>query len=77
MLRKASNKVAMCYLRAVECREREERLHDPALKKAMRACEERWLALARSYELAEGMDDFNKEMRRFRKRKEPTRRPSR
>ena len=35
----------------------------------MRESEDRWLALARSYELAESTDDFNKEMRRFRKKR--------
>ena len=69
MLRKSSDKVALCYHLAAECRERELQLYDPALKKIMRESEERWLALARSYELAESIDDFNKEMRRFRKRR--------
>jgi tryptophan 2,3-dioxygenase len=69
MLRKSSDKIALCYHRAAECRERELQLHDPALKKIMRESEHRWLALARSYELAESIDDFNKEMRRFRKRR--------
>ena len=68
MLRKSSEKVALCYRRAVECREREERLHDPVLRKAMRGCEDQWLALARSYELAESTADFNRECAAFAKR---------
>jgi len=69
MLHRSSDRVSACYRRATACRDCEERLRDPVLKKAMRECEDRWLALARSYELAESIADFNREIGRFRKKK--------
>ena len=65
MLRRAPDKVRHCYARALTCRERSQLARDCTVKGNWLALEDRWLALARRYELEESVTDFSAEVRRF------------
>jgi PAS domain S-box-containing protein len=61
LLNNLSEKVKLCYERAVEARERADETLDPDTKADFLTIERRWLLLARSYELSERLDDFTRE----------------
>jgi PAS domain S-box-containing protein len=58
LLKNLSERVRLCYERAVEAREQAEKLTDPEAKADFLAMERRWLLLARSYGFGESLDDF-------------------
>jgi hypothetical protein len=64
MLHKFTEEIAECYRHARECRERAERVPDPATKNDFFDQERRWLSMAHSYEFAERLSDFTGEVRR-------------
>jgi hypothetical protein len=53
MLQKLSEEITECYAHASECRERAKPILDAATKKDFLEMEQRWLSLARRYEIAE------------------------
>jgi hypothetical protein len=62
MLQNLSTQVKECYRRAAESRANAERASDPKFKAAFLDMEERWLALARSYELSESLSMFTNDL---------------
>jgi len=66
MLQKLGTQVKECYRRAAESRASAERASDPKFKADLLDMEERWLALARSYELSESLSAFTNDL--FRRR---------
>lgn len=60
MLRRSSEQVRLCRLRACDARARAEATADAALKSEYLAMEERWLGIARSYEFSESLDTFTR-----------------
>ncbi|HZD92336.1 MAG TPA: PAS domain S-box protein, partial [Pseudolabrys sp.] len=58
MLQKSSEQVRLCRSRAYDAHAKAEAANDPAMKADFFAMEERWLALARSYEFSESLDAF-------------------
>src|SRR5262245_12126827 len=63
VLRRSTDKVRHCYRCAAECRERALEAGDPDSKAAWQKVEDCWLALARRFELAESLSDFDLEVR--------------
>src|SRR5262245_44133442 len=72
MLRNPSKKAQDCYRRAADCGEHARFATNRASKKHFRKMEERWLALARSHELAENVSVFGGEVRRFLEKTSPS-----
>jgi len=64
MLQKLTTEIRECYRHAEECRRRARQTLDPAVKQDFLDMEQRWLSLARSYELSEKLSSFTQEMRR-------------
>ena len=62
MLQKLSEQIRQCYERAAQAMRKAEAAADPAFKVDFRDVEERWLALARSYEFTERLADFTAAM---------------
>jgi PAS domain S-box-containing protein len=60
LLENLSEQIRLCYEHAAKARERAEASLDPAVKADFVKTERRWLLLARSYELAERLDDFTR-----------------
>jgi len=61
LLQNLSDKIRLCYERAVEARERADELLDPEAKVDFLNTERRWLQLARSYEFGGRLGDFTQE----------------
>ena len=64
VLRKPSDKVRYCYRRAGEARERALRAKDVSVKAMWFNIEDRWIAMAHSWAMAEAFADFGGEVRR-------------
>jgi hypothetical protein len=64
MIQKLTDEIAECYGHARACRERAERVLDPATKNDFLDQERRWLSMAHSYEFAERLSAFTEEVRR-------------
>src|SRR5215475_2880032 len=64
MLRKSGDKVRYCYRKALRARERALRATDSELREAFLMIEDRWMAPAKRFELAESLSDFGQELRR-------------
>ncbi len=58
MLSKLSEDIAECYRIAHECAEKARDHRDAGLRQDFLDAERRWLFLARSYEFAERLNDF-------------------
>jgi PAS domain S-box-containing protein len=58
MLEQFSDKIRLCYERAVEAKERADATNDPIFKAEFLNTERRWLTLARSYGFTESLEDF-------------------
>jgi PAS domain S-box-containing protein len=61
LLHNLSDKIRLCYERAVEAKERADEMADPEAKADFLNMEKRWLLLARSYELGERLDDTTRD----------------
>jgi PAS domain S-box-containing protein len=61
LLKNLSDKIRLCYERAVEARERADEMLDPEAKADFLNTERRWLQLARSYEFNDRLGDFTQE----------------
>jgi PAS domain S-box-containing protein len=68
MLLKLSEQVQACLERAFEAERQAWETTDPALKANFLEMENRWLALARSYEFSERLTDFTAENAKWRRR---------
>ena len=58
MLQKLSDQIRACHERAAEAKRKAEATADPALNADYLAAADRWMALARSYELSDRVTDF-------------------
>jgi PAS domain S-box-containing protein len=58
MLQNLSERIRLCYERAVEARKRALQTSDPTAKADLLNTERRWLLLARSYQHSESLTDF-------------------
>jgi hypothetical protein len=67
MLQKVSEEIAYCHRRASECRAKAEASVNDASRQEYFDLENRWLTLARSYELSERLTDFTREFERRRR----------
>jgi hypothetical protein len=63
MLQNISKDIRQCYLRADECRESAETATSESVRGDYFAMEQRWLALARSYEFTERLSGFNEQFK--------------
>jgi hypothetical protein len=71
MLQNISKDICECYRRADECRELAGTTTRQSTKADYLGMEQRWLALARSYEFAERLSGFNEEFKaRYRRPRE-------
>jgi CheY-like chemotaxis protein len=61
LLQNLSDKIRLCYERAVEARERADEMLDPEAKADFLNTEKRWLQLARTYEFGDRLGDFTRE----------------
>jgi PleD family two-component response regulator len=61
LLQNLSDKIRLCYERALEARERADEMLDPEAKADFLNTERRWLQLARSYEFNDRLGDFTQE----------------
>jgi hypothetical protein len=59
MLNNLSEQIRDCYAHAEECARKAAAQSDPRLKQDFLDMEQRWLSLAKSYELSERLDDFS------------------
>jgi hypothetical protein len=64
MLQKVSEQIAHCHQRASECRAKAAEAINEAACQEYRDMEDRWLTLAKSYELSERITDFTREIHR-------------
>lgn len=64
MLDNLSDHVGACLQHAAECARKAAEQTDPKVKEDFLDLERRWLALARSYEFTERLDDFFSENQR-------------
>jgi hypothetical protein len=64
MLRNLSEEIRGCYRHAEDSARKAAAQIDPNLKKDFLDLEQRWLRLARSYEFAARLTDFNRETKR-------------
>ncbi len=60
MLENLSEQIRDCYEHAEDCARKAGPQTDPRLKQDFLDMERRWLALAKSYELSERLDDFSR-----------------
>jgi hypothetical protein len=65
MLENLSEQIRNCYEHAEFCARKATEQSDPLLKRDYLELEQRWLTLARSYDLSERASDFTDEARRF------------
>jgi hypothetical protein len=61
MLKNLSDEISACYEHAEYCARKAAVETVPRLRQDYRALEQRWLSLARSYELSERLTDFSGE----------------
>jgi hypothetical protein len=61
MLEKLSEQIRDCYAHATDCARKAAAQTDPRLKQDFLDMERRWLALAKSYELSQRLEDFSDE----------------
>jgi len=64
MLEKLGEQIRDCYAHATECARKAAVQTDPQLKQDFLDMERRWLALAKSYELSQRLEDFSEEAAR-------------
>lgn len=64
MLNNLSEQVRECHRHAEHCAWQASVQADPKLKESYLEMEQRWLALARSYEFTERLSDFSDERKR-------------
>jgi hypothetical protein len=63
MLSNLSEQIKECYAHAEECARRAATQTDPRLKQDFLDMEQRWLSLAKSYELSQRLGDFTESRR--------------
>jgi hypothetical protein len=61
MLEKLSEQIQDCYAHAADCARKAAAQTDPRLKQDFLDMEQRWLALAKSYEISQRLDAFTEE----------------
>ncbi len=61
MLEKLSEQIRDCYAHATECARKASAQTDQQLKQDFLDMEQRWLTLAKSYELSQRLEDFSDE----------------
>jgi hypothetical protein len=61
MLEQLSQQIRDCYAHAEDCARKAAAQTDPQLKQDFLDMERRWLALAKSYELSQRLEDFSDE----------------
>ena len=64
MLKSLSEEIRECYRHAENCARKAAAQADPKIKDDFLQLEQRWLFLARSYELIERLTDFSDEAKR-------------
>lgn len=64
MLESLSEQIRDCYEHATECARKAAAQSSPGLKQDFLDMEQRWLALARSFELSQRLGDFSAEAKR-------------
>jgi hypothetical protein len=64
MLQKLTEEIAECYGHARECQECAKQALDATAQSEFLEMEQRWIMLARSYELSERISNFQAEVRR-------------
>ena len=64
MLKSLSEEIRECYRHAENCARKAAAQADPKIKDDFLQLEQRWLFLARSYELTERLTDFSDEAKR-------------
>jgi hypothetical protein len=69
VLLRLNTEITECYRRARESRARAEQASEPEFKAAFLDMEDRWLALARSYELSESLSTFTRDFSRQRRKR--------